>query len=98
MIFLEKLISKFNISSKVAKGNTRQLVICSKCKHKNIVSNRNKLVYSKITSILCSKCKNPIRIGDIFNFRTGTKLNDINDHHNQDTLDNYIWNDNYDKI
>lgn len=98
MIFLEKLISKFNISSEVSKGNSKQLVICPKCNQRNFVNNRNKLTFQKIKTIICSKCKKPIRIGEIYNFRTGTKLNDLNNHYNQDTLDNHIWNDNYDDI
>lgn len=98
MILLKKYISEFDISSKVPKGNSKQLIICPKCNQKNFINNQNKLTYSKIKTIICTKCKKPIQIGDIFNFKTGTKLNNINKNHNQKILDDYIWNDNYDNI
>ena len=95
---MEKLISNFNISSNVTKGNTRQLVICPKCNQRNFIKNKNKLTYQKIKSVVCSKCRYIINIGEIYNFTTGSKLHKMNKNHNQDTLDDYIWNDKYDNI
>ena len=39
-----------------------------------------------------------IQIGDIFNFETGTKLNKLLVGHDQVKYDEYIWNNDYDKI
>lgn len=95
---MEKLISNFDISSKIAKGNQKQLVVCPNCKEKNIVNTSVKFTYMKINTICCTKCKHTIRIGDIFNFKTGTKLNNMNTRYNQKILDDYIWNNDYDNI
>lgn len=91
VIFLEKAISKIDISSDVIKGNSKQLIICPKCGQRNFATNRNNLTYSKIKTVICTKCRTCIQIGDIFNFDTGTKLNKRNNIHNPDVLDNYIW-------
>ena len=82
----------------MAKGKSKQLVICPKCNQKNFVSNQYKLTYSKIKTLTCTKCKESIQIGDIFNFTTGTKLNKRNEIYNQEVLDKYIWNDDYDNL
>ena len=91
-------MSAFNISSKVAKGTTNQMVICSNCNHKNIINTQNKFMHSKKKSVICGNCKQSLFIGDIFNFKTGSKLHKINTRYNQETLDKYIWNDKYDNI
>lgn len=98
MIFLKKYISEFDISTKISNGNSKQMIICPNCKEKNVVMMRNKLTFSKIKTINCINCKRSIYLGNIFNFKTGSKLNNINTHHNQQTLDDYIWRNNYDKI
>lgn len=95
---MEKQITKFNISSNITKGNAKYLCICPNCQRKIIIDNKYKLTYQKIKTIICSKCHYVIKIGDIFNFKTGTKLNNRNKYYNQNELDNHIWNDNYDKI
>lgn len=95
---MEKFISKFNISSQVTKGTTKQCIICPKCNRQNVISTKNKFMLSKINTVNCIKCHQSIVIGDIFNFKTGNKLNNRLKNHNQDTFDNYIWNYNYDKL
>ena len=71
---MEKFISKFNISSQVTKGTTKQRVICPKCNQQNIISTKNKFMLSKINTVNCIKCHQSIVIGDIFNLKTGSKL------------------------
>lgn len=95
---MEKYISKINISNDVNNGISKQLTICSKCGKRKIITNLNKCRYQKKASFKCSKCGNIVSIGEIYNFKTGTKLNKLNTHHNQQTLDNHIWRDDYDKI
>ena len=95
---MEKAISNFNISETISKGVQLQMLICPSCKHKNIITSRTKLTFTKIQTTNCNNCGKSIKTGDIFNFKTGTKLNNLNVHHNQQLLDNYIWNTEYDKI
>lgn len=98
MIILEKQISKFDISRDIARGKTKQLIICPKCNYKNIITCIHKFRYIKKKAINCIKCNQSILVGDIFNFKTGTHLNNRNEVHNQQTLDDFIWDKNYDKL
>jgi hypothetical protein len=98
VILLRKQISDFNISSDVTKGTSKQLVICPECNHYNVVINNHKLTYQKIKTIICSKCNRAIKIGDIFNFTSGSKLNNRNIKYDVNYLDTYIWDNDYDKI
>ena len=91
-------MSKFNISPDVTKGECKQLIVCSNCNHYNSINTIYKLTYQKIKTVVCPNCGNVIKLGDIFNFTTGTKLNDRNEHNDLDVLDAHIWNSDYDKI
>lgn len=95
---MEKYISSFNISKNVPKGTTNQQITCSVCGNTLTISNKHKFTLAKINDITCNKCKAIIRIGDVFNFSTGAKLNSRLENYNQKLIDNYIWNDKYDKI
>lgn len=94
---MEKNITNIDILSNINNGISITQLICPNCKTKNRIINKHKLNYTKIKSIKCSKCKTTINIGDIYNFRTGTKLNDINKSHNQELLDEYIWDSTHNK-
>ena len=93
-----KIINNFNVSSNATKGTYKQCIICPNCNNKIFIENKSKLTYSKIKTIFCSSCNYAIKLGNIFNFTTGNRLNNRLEDHDQQTYDNYIWESNYDKI
>lgn len=95
---MEKQISKMNISKDILSGSTNQSITCPRCGNLIIVSTINKHNQQKISIVKCSKCKLLVSIGDIYNFKTGKKLNDPLYKYNQETYDKKEWNYNYNKI
>lgn len=93
---MEKQISSFNIEKSIPKGKNIKQVKCKNCNTLNNITTTNKLRFSKINTIICKKCKKAIKIGDIYNFKTGEKLRDLLVNHNQELYDNNLWNSNYD--
>lgn len=95
---MEKQISNFGIENIIPKGENIRSVICKKCNYINTIKTNNKIRFSKINTVICKKCKEPISIGDIYNFKTGSKLRDLLVNHNQELYDKQLWNSNYDRI
>ena len=85
--------NSLNISSLVQYGNERYRSKCPICNSYNDINNIKRFFTSKIQIIKCSNCNQKYQVGDIYNFETGTKLNNrIGNSYTQNNVDKLNWN------
>ena len=94
---MEKEISKFNYESSF--GSFTKNVKCDNCNFYNLVTlSKNKSMTKKVI-IKCNNCGEFLKLGDIYNFTTGKKLNKrLGNYFSHNVVDKNIWNKEYRKI
>lgn len=95
---MKNSMNNFDNSNICIGGEYQKDIICFNCKHRNVANIKQKFSYIKISTIICKNCGQAIRLGDIFNFETGQKLNKRLENHNQQLYDDYVWDNTHSKI
>lgn len=90
-MLMMNIMSSFKITNYVSNGFINKSFQCSGCKNKIPVTTLMKLNKEKITTVRCTKCGLVYKIGDIYNFKSGNKLNHRLNNTNQSTFDKHEW-------
>ena len=84
--------NSINISSLVQYGDEKQESKCPICNYMNTINNTKRYFTSKIQIIKCKNCHQKYQFGDIYNFKTGTKLNNrVANYYSQNKIDKLNW-------
>lgn len=89
---MEKILSKFNIANYINNGIVVHECKCKECNSINKVEIKHKLNKHQITIFKCNTCGTLNKVGEIYNFTSGSNTNQrLDKRYNNETYLKREW-------